>query len=109
MPIFTIFSVSFCKYWRTSRSIAPKARDAEKHLAGPGPQSASLRRQATVLPSARGEQVFLVHLADIEAGHGFPQLFAGFEDGFGVFKMGSGFYDRFGARFGIARLENAGA
>jgi hypothetical protein len=33
-----------------------------------------------------------VSLADVEAGHGFAQFFAGFKHGFGVFEMRRGFH-----------------
>src|SRR5258707_9804424 len=60
------------------------------------------------LPATGGEEVFLLHLANVEAGHGFAQSFTGFEDGFGIFEVRGGFYHSFGASFGIAGFENAG-
>src|SRR5581483_3434341 len=63
----------------------------------------------TNLPSARGEQVFLLELSDVYAAHGLAKLLMRFENGFRILEMRGGFDDGFRARLGIAGLEDAGA
>ena len=89
-------------------SPAPTIRTLRRRVARP---HCEFHRTATEgrLPAAGGEQIFLFHLADVEAGHGFAEFFGGFENGFRILVVRCGFHDGFGAGFGIAGLEDARA
>src|SRR4029453_5029587 len=81
------------------------ATSSRSQYVTPGSPSAS----AVGLPAAGGEEIFLLHLANIEAGHGFTQFLAGFEHRFGILKVRGGLNHGFGTRFRIAGFENPGA
>ena len=49
------------------------------------------------LPAARLQQVLRIELANVQALHGFAQLFGGFEHGLGVLEMRGRFDDGAGA------------
>src|SRR5271168_1919876 len=83
---------------------APKARQNEERGHGSGRAPTS-----DPLPAARLEQLLFVELANVNAAHGFAQLFGGFEDGLCVLVMGGGFYDGAGANVGVGGFEDAGA
>src|SRR5271156_806420 len=61
------------------------------------------------LPATGRQQILFFELAHVDAGHGFAEFFASFEYGLGVVEVRGGLDDGFGAGFGIAALENAGA
>src|SRR5271156_4671904 len=61
------------------------------------------------LPAARLEQFLFVELADIDAAHGFAELFGGFEYGLGVLVVCGGLDDGASAHGGIRGLEDSRA
>src|SRR5258705_6409382 len=60
-----------------------------------------------LLPAARRQHILLFHLPDIEAAHGFAQLFVRFEHHLGVLEMGRCFHYGLRPHLGIAGLKDA--
>ena len=94
------------KYPACDRQAAATTANQMPSANGSRAKPAATQSSYTNLPAARGQEIFLLHLADVEAGHGFAQFFAGFKHGFGVFEMRRGFHNGFGTGFGIAGLKN---
>src|ERR1019366_5667282 len=61
------------------------------------------------LPAAGLQQLAFGNLGDVEAGHGFAEREAGFEQFAGIIEIPGGLHDGFGARGGVGGLEDAGA
>src|SRR5690242_5771073 len=71
--------------------------------------SLTMTHDISNLPAAGLEEIFFVHLADVEAFHGVAEFVGGGEDFFRVLIIGGGEDDGFGALGRIAGLENSGA
>src|ERR1019366_8046761 len=61
------------------------------------------------LPAAGLQQLAFGNLGDVEAGHGFAERAAGFEQFAGIIEIPGGLHDGFGARGGVGGFEDAGA
>ena len=57
-------------------------------------------------PATSGQKILFFELANVDAGHGFAQLFVSFQNDLRIFEVRGGLHDGFRTRFGIAALEN---
>src|ERR1035441_3929069 len=100
---------SNCARSRTYTGWAP-ARSRAAPCAAKSPCSESTPTFFMVrLPAAGLQQLAFGDLGNVEAGHGFAEGAAGFEEFIGIIEILGGLHDGFGARGGVGGFEDAGA